>query len=99
MRYLNSKDARRRRLFSKVETRWVLLRSLFHNQSVSFPFRQFLYEKFLHFPPNSSPTRIRNRCVVTGRAGSVLRRFRLSRITFRELALAGKLTGISKSSW
>ncbi len=50
-------------------------------------------------PRNSSPTRRRNRCTVTGRSRGYMRRFGLSRITFRELALQGKIPGIRKSSW
>lgn len=50
-------------------------------------------------PRNSSPVRIRNRCGVTGRPRAYLRRFGLSRITFRELASEGKIPGVTKSSW
>jgi small subunit ribosomal protein S14 len=48
---------------------------------------------------DSSLTRVRNRCVLSGRGGSVLSVFRLSRIRFRELALLGKLPGVKKASW
>lgn len=50
-------------------------------------------------PRNSSPVRVRNRCAVTGRPRAYLRKFGLSRITFRELALEGKIPGVTKSSW
>lgn len=50
-------------------------------------------------PRDSSPTRLVNRCEITGRRRSFLRRFRLSRITFREMASAGLLPGVTKSSW
>ncbi len=50
-------------------------------------------------PRNSSPTRRRNRCVITGRSRGYMRRFGLSRITFRELALRGEIPGVRKSSW
>jgi small subunit ribosomal protein S14 len=50
-------------------------------------------------PRDASPTRLINRCEVTGRRRAFLRRFRLSRITFRELASAGMLPGVTKSSW
>jgi small subunit ribosomal protein S14 len=50
-------------------------------------------------PRNASPTRLVNRCEVTGRRRAFLRRFRLSRITFREMASAGMLPGVTKSSW
>jgi small subunit ribosomal protein S14 len=50
-------------------------------------------------PRNSSAVRLRNRCNVTGRPRAYLGRFGLSRITFRELALAGRIPGVTKSSW
>ncbi len=50
-------------------------------------------------PRDASPTRLVNRCKVSGRRRSFLRRFEMSRITFREMASAGLLPGVTKSSW
>ncbi len=50
-------------------------------------------------PKNSSPTRLRNRCQCTGRARGFLRKFKLSRICFREMANQGAIPGIVKASW
>src|SRR3972149_988446 len=50
-------------------------------------------------PRNSSPTRLHNRCNVTGRPRAYMRKFGLSRIAFRELALDGKIPGVTKASW
>ena len=50
-------------------------------------------------PRDASPTRLVNRCAITGRRRAFLRRFRLSRISFRELASAGMIPGVTKSSW
>ena len=50
-------------------------------------------------PRNSSPTRLHNRCNVTGRPRSYMRKFGVSRIAFRELALDGKIPGVTKASW
>lgn len=50
-------------------------------------------------PRDASPTRVVNRCVLTGRRHAYLRRFKLSRISFRELASAGMIPGVTKSSW
>ena len=50
-------------------------------------------------PRDASPTRVINRCAVTGRRRAFLRRFRMSRITFREMASAGMIPGVTKSSW
>jgi small subunit ribosomal protein S14 len=56
-------------------------------------------KKLQKLPRNSSPTRIRNRCSMSGRPRAYIRKFGVSRITFRELALAGKIPGVTKSSW
>ncbi len=50
-------------------------------------------------PRDSSPTRLRNRCQLTGRARGFLRKFKLSRLCFREMALMGLIPGVTKSSW
>ena len=50
-------------------------------------------------PKNASPTRVTNRCLMTGRRHGFLRRFKLSRIAFRELASNGMIPGVTKSSW
>jgi small subunit ribosomal protein S14 len=55
--------------------------------------------KMAKLPRNSAKVRVRNRCNLTGRPRAYIRRFGLSRITFRELALAGKIPGVTKSSW
>ncbi|MEI8365298.1 MAG: 30S ribosomal protein S14 [Parachlamydiaceae bacterium] len=50
-------------------------------------------------PRDSSPIRLRNRCQLTGRPRGFLRKFRLSRLTFREMASIGLIPGITKASW
>lgn len=55
--------------------------------------------KLARIPRNASPVRHRNRCGVTGRPRGYLRKFNMSRISFRELALEGKIPGVTKSSW
>lgn len=50
-------------------------------------------------PRDASPTRIRNRCRVTGRARGYYRKFQISRIALREMALRGELPGVVKASW
>lgn len=50
-------------------------------------------------PKSSSPVRLHNRCKLTGRPRGYIRQFGVSRIVFREMALAGKIPGITKSSW
>jgi len=50
-------------------------------------------------PRNASPTRVRNLCALTGRSRGVYRKFKISRIKLRELALEGKIPGMRKASW
>ena len=50
-------------------------------------------------PKNASPVRLRNRCKLTGRPRGYMRQFGISRVTFREMALAGKIPGVKKASW
>jgi small subunit ribosomal protein S14 len=50
-------------------------------------------------PRNSSPVRLRNRCIMTGRPRGYFRKFGVSRLVFREMALKGEIPGIKKSSW
>ncbi|RAS84832.1 30S ribosomal protein S14 [Priestia endophytica] len=57
------------------------------------------YEVLKKLPRDSSPTRLNNRCQVTGRPRGYLRKFKMSRIAFRELAYKGQVPGVKKSSW
>jgi small subunit ribosomal protein S14 len=57
------------------------------------------WDELQKLPRNSSPIRLRNRCIMTGRPRGYIRKFGLSRLTFREMALKGEIPGIKKSSW
>ncbi|MCX7878773.1 MAG: 30S ribosomal protein S14 [Ignavibacteria bacterium] len=57
------------------------------------------YEGLAKLPRNSNPIRLRNRCAVTGRSRGFYRKFGISRLTFRQMALEGKIPGIRKASW
>lgn len=57
------------------------------------------YQALALLPKNSSPVRLHNRCRLTGRPKGYIRRFGISRIKFRELALQGKIPGVKKTSW
>jgi small subunit ribosomal protein S14 len=57
------------------------------------------YQALALLPKNSSPVRLKNRCKLTGRPRAYIRRFGISRIKFRELALEGKIPGVKKTSW
>lgn len=57
------------------------------------------YEGLDKLPKNSSAVRLHNRCKLTGRPRGYMRTFGISRVTFREMALAGKIPGVRKASW
>ncbi len=57
------------------------------------------FEGLQKLPRNASPVRLKNRCALTGRTRGYIRKFGVSRIVFRQMALAGKIPGIRKSSW
>jgi small subunit ribosomal protein S14 len=57
------------------------------------------YAALQKLPRDASPTRLRNLCALTGRSRGVYRKFKISRIKLRELALEGKIPGMKKASW
>jgi len=93
------RDQKRRILYAKYEIKRLLLKSMIRDFHLSKNIRFQSIQELNKFPRNSSASRIRNRCVQTGRAKSNYRIFKMSRITFRELALKGLLPGVTKSSW
>lgn len=57
------------------------------------------YAALARLPRNASPTRVVNRCAISGRRHGYLRKFGCSRLTFREMALSGLIPGVTKASW
>lgn len=57
------------------------------------------YEALDRLPKNASPVRLHNRCKLTGRPKGYMRKFGISRVTFREMASQGKIPGVTKASW
>lgn len=57
------------------------------------------YEALDKLPKNASPVRLHNRCKLTGRPKGYMRKFGISRVTFREMASNGKIPGVTKASW
>ncbi|GAB2950516.1 30S ribosomal protein S14 [Hymenobacter coalescens] len=57
------------------------------------------FEGLDKLPRNASPVRLHNRCKLTGRPRGYMRKFGISRVTFREMASAGKIPGVTKASW
>lgn len=75
------------------------LKKIIYDLSRSDEERMEAVDKLHKMNRNASPVRLRNRCLRTGRCRGYLRKFSLSRLCFRELALKGKIPGIVKASW
>ena len=69
------------------------------NKKLSLEERFNAQMKLSRMPKNSSRTRVKNRCEITGRSHSVYRKLKISRIVLRKLCLEGKIPGMVKSSW
>ncbi len=99
MNNLTQKDKHRRILHQKQELIRLQYKSLIENRSLPAKLRVQYIKKLNQLPRDGSLVRIRNRCILTGRARAVYKFCKLSRLCLRELAAQGKLAGISKSSW
>ena len=93
------RNKKRQRLVEKHAILRSELKSVLTNPNTTDEEFYLAQRKLAKLPRNSSKIRLRNRCAVTGRPRAYMRKFRLSRITFRELALQGKIPGVTKSSW
>jgi len=93
------KNKKRERLAKQYEARRARLKAVADNEGLPMEERFAARLKLAELPRNSSKTRIRNRCELTGRPRSVYRKFKLSRIALRELASTGQIPGVVKSSW
>ncbi|OUW80302.1 MAG: 30S ribosomal protein S14 [bacterium TMED217] len=75
------------------------LKSIISNPNTPIEEREAAVINLDMLPKSSSAIRIRNRCFITGRPRGVIRRFKLSRLSFREMALNGEIPGVTKASW
>ena len=98
MKYLLVKDRRRRILYALYERRRNVLLSLVQNRNLSATLRAQVCRAILYLPRDTTISRLRNRCTLTGRPRAVYRRFGLSRLRFRRLAWQGNLAGVKKAS-
>jgi len=94
-----NKNERRRKLVAKTAAKLAKLKAIANDQSVDETERLMARLKMAELPRNGNPTRIRNRCELTGRSRGFYRKFRLSRIMLRELGNKGLIPGLTKSSW
>jgi len=93
------KNKHRMRLVKKFAGRRARLKAIAINKTVTPEERFTAQIKLAQLPRNSSQVRVRARCEITGRARAVYRKFRLSRMSLRDLASNGQIPGMVKSSW
>jgi len=93
------KNKRQRKLVSKYKVRRDKLRVQIRDKDVGFEEKMKLMIEMQGLPRDSSQSRIRNRCIVTGRSRGVYRKFGLGRNKLREYAMQGLIPGLRKASW
>lgn len=93
------RDRKRARMAAQYAEKRAKLKAIAKDQSVPMEERFKARLKLAKLPRNSSPTRLKNRCQVTGRPRSYYRKLKMSRIALRDLASHGEIPGMVKSSW
>ena len=89
----------RAKMVAQQANRRRKLKDIVYNRDLPLEERFQAQLKLSALPRNAAKTRLRNRCELSGRPRGYYRKFRLSRIALRELALSGQLPGVVKSSW
>ena len=93
------RNEKRENLVKKYQEKRQALKAKLKDSNLSFDEKLELHYKLQLLPRDSSQTRVRNRCNLTGRPRGVYKKFGISRIKLRELAMSGSIPGIVKSSW
>ncbi len=93
------REKHRKALIQKHSAKRAALRKKLKDPNVSVDEKLQVQEEFAKLPRNSCPTRLKRRCEITGRPRSHYRKFGISRIALRDLALRGQLPGVRKASW
>ena len=94
-----NKNERRKQLVKKYANKYAELKAIANDESLDETERLIARLKMAEIPRNGNPTRIRNRCELTGRPRGYYRKFRLARVMLRDLANKGLIPGVTKSSW
>ena len=96
---LINRDQKRRALVKKYAKKRLMLVAIINNTKMSDEDRMAARLKVQALPRNSNPTRLRNRCAITGRPRGYFRKFGLGRNKLREFAMRGEIPGVVKASW
>ena len=93
------KNINQRLLFKNLEKKRLIIKKISNNFNLKKIIRWKTEQKWFNFSKNSSLTRIKNICILTGRSKSIYRFFKISRLQLRKLSSTGFLPGISKYNW
>jgi len=93
------RQKKREKLVAKYAAKRAALKEIARNEDLPMEERFKARLKLAELPRNSSPTRLNNRCMVTGRPRAYYRKLKMSRIALRDLASRGEIPGMVKSSW
>ena len=94
-----NKNNRRKAMVKQYAPKYAALKATANDTTLDEAERWEARLKMAELPRNANPTRIRNRCEVTGRPRAYYRKFRLARVMLRDLANKGMIPGVTKSSW
>ena len=93
------RNLKRIRMSKRFANKRKKLKAIVNNRKLPLNERFAAQLKLSKMPKNSAKTRVRNRCEITGRPHGVYRKLKISRIALRQMASAGKIPGVTKSSW
>ena len=96
---MKNRELKREKTVAKFAAKRAELKAIIKNPNTSDDERWDAQMKLQQLPRDASPSRLRNRCQVTGRPHGVLRKFELSRIKLREYGMRGDGPGLTKASW
>ena len=96
---LINREQKRRKTVQKFADKRAALKAAINNSKTTDEERYEARQKLQALPRDASPTRLRNRCGLTGRPRGYFRKFGLARTKVREFAMAGEIPGITKASW
>jgi len=94
-----NKNEKRKKMVARYAGKYARLKAIADDKSKDETERLIARLRLAEIPRNGNPTRIRNRCEITGRPRAYYRKFRLCRVQLRELANKGLIPGVTKSSW
>tara|TARA_B100001094_G_C17965749_1_gene687782 strand:- start:577 stop:882 length:306 start_codon:yes stop_codon:yes gene_type:complete len=94
-----NRELKRQKLVAQFADKRSELKKIVNNSDLTMEERFMARLKLAKLPRNSSPTRLHNRCLITGRPKAYYRKLKMSRIALRDLASRGEIPGMVKSSW